>query len=77
MTFVPSAEQTAIIDAPLGPLRVSAGAGTGKTTTIVERLVRAIDGGLAPERTLGLTFSNKAAEELAERLRIRLPRLAA
>ena len=77
MTFVPSAEQAAIIDAPLGPLRVSAGAGTGKTTTIVERLVRAIDGGLAPERTLGLTFSNKAAEELAERLRIRLPRLAA
>lgn len=77
MTFVPSPEQLAIIGAPLSPLRVAAGAGTGKTTTIVERLVRTIDEGIQPERALGLTFSNKAAEELVERLRERLPTFVA
>ncbi len=77
MTFVPSAEQAAIIDAPLMPLRVAAGAGTGKTTTIVERLVRIINDGIVPERALGLTFSNKAVEELTDRLRERLPEFVA
>jgi len=72
MTFVPSPEQLAIIHAPLSPLRVAAGAGTGKTTTIVERLVRLINDGIVPERTLGLTFSNKASEELTGKLRERL-----
>lgn len=77
MTIVPSPEQQAIIGAPLSPLRVAAGAGTGKTTTIVERLVRIIGDGVQPERALGLTFSNKAAEELVERLRERLPAFVA
>ncbi|NOX21862.1 MAG: ATP-dependent helicase [Actinobacteria bacterium] len=77
MTFVPSPEQLAIIHAPLSPLRVAAGAGTGKTTTIVERLVRLINDGIVPERTLGLTFSNKASEELTGKLRERLPEFVA
>ncbi len=76
MTIVPTPEQQAIIDHPLAPLRVAAGAGTGKTTTIVMRLGALIEGGIEPEEALGLTFTNKAAEELADRLRQRLPDLA-
>ncbi len=76
MKIVPTSEQQAIIDHPLAPLRVAAGAGTGKTTTIVMRLGALIEAGIEPEEALGLTFTNKAAEELADRLRQRLPDLA-
>ncbi len=76
MTFVPTAEQRAIIEHPLRPLRVIAGAGTGKTTTIVHRLAHLVNDGLSPERAIGITFTNKAAEELAGRLRDALPELA-
>ena len=38
--FTPTREQRAIIEYPPVPLRVVAGAGTGKTTTIVERIAR-------------------------------------
>ncbi len=70
-------EQLAIVRHRASPLRVAAGAGTGKTTTIVLRLATAIAEGLAPERAVGLTFTNKAAEELADRLREQLPELTA
>lgn len=76
MIFIPTPEQSAIIDYPLQPLRVIAGAGTGKTTTIVHRLAALVKGGLNPERAVGITFTNKAAEELAGRLREALPDLA-
>lgn len=76
MTFFPTSEQRAIIEYPLLPLRVIAGAGTGKTTTIVHRLAHLVAGGLSPERAIGITFTNKAAEELAGRLREALPELA-
>ncbi len=69
-------EQQAIVEYPLEPLRVSAGAGTGKTTTVVERIARAIEHGIEPEAALGVTFTNKAAEQLADKLRKRLPDLA-
>ncbi len=78
MTFSPSPEQRRIIHFPTDrPLRVAAGAGTGKTTTIVLRLQEAIESGTRPEQALGLTFTNKAAEELSDRLREALPELAA
>ena len=78
MTFEPSTEQQRIVDFPADrPLRVAAGAGTGKTTTIVLRLQEAIRSGTTPEQALGLTFTNKAAEELSDRLRESLPELAA
>jgi DNA helicase-2/ATP-dependent DNA helicase PcrA len=68
--ITPSAEQIAVITAPLTPLRVAAGAGTGKTTTIALRVVHLVsDLGLEPERILGITFTNKAAAELADRIR--------
>ncbi|MDJ0925736.1 MAG: UvrD-helicase domain-containing protein, partial [Acidimicrobiia bacterium] len=76
MSFVPTDEQRTIIDFPLRPLRVIAGAGTGKTTTIVHRLTALVKGGLSPERAIGITFTNKAAEELAARLRDALPDLS-
>ncbi|MET0830949.1 MAG: ATP-dependent DNA helicase, partial [Acidimicrobiia bacterium] len=66
-------EQQAVVDHPPEPLRVAAGAGTGKTATVVERLVAAVDGGIEPEEALGITFTNKASEELADRLRRRMP----
>jgi DNA helicase II / ATP-dependent DNA helicase PcrA len=70
MTFIPTAEQRAIISHPLEPLRVSAGAGTGKTTTVAHRIAHFISQhGFEPEQVLGVTFTNKAAEELADRVR--------
>lgn len=48
---------------------VIASAGTGKTTRVVELLSSALAGGLAAERILATTFTNKAADELVERSR--------
>ncbi|WP_326912931.1 UvrD-helicase domain-containing protein [Rhizobium johnstonii] len=51
------------------PFLLEAGPGTGKTKTLVERIVRLISKGLArPDEILALTFSNKAAEEIADRV---------
>ena len=68
MTFVPSDEQAAILKHPLTPLRIAAGAGTGKTTTLAHRIATLVSDGIEPEQILGITFTNKAAEELAERV---------
>jgi len=58
-----------------GPLLVLAGPGTGKTTAIVEAVVHRIsDRGIDPARVLVLTFSRKAAEELRDRITMRLRR---
>ncbi|UZK54514.1 ATP-dependent helicase [Streptomyces drozdowiczii] len=63
-------EQTACITAPLAPQVIVAGAGSGKTTVMAARVVWLVGTGqVAPEQVLGLTFTNKAAGELAERVR--------
>ncbi len=68
--FVPSPEQKAVLDRPLESFRIAAGAGTGKTTTLAYRVVELIQKhGVEPENVLGITFTNKAAEELANRVR--------
>jgi DNA helicase-2/ATP-dependent DNA helicase PcrA len=74
----PTAQQRAVIEAPLEPRIVIAGAGSGKTETMANRVVWLIANGLVrvPE-VLGLTFTRKAAGELAERIRTRLQQLAA
>ena len=69
----PTPEQAAVISAPLAPMAVIAGAGSGKSETMAARLVWLVANEFVrPERVLGLTFTRKAAAELAERVRTRL-----
>ncbi|RII42593.1 ATP-dependent helicase [Galactobacter valiniphilus] len=72
----PTQQQRAVIVSPLEPLLVVAGAGSGKTATMADRVVWLVANGLArPEEILGVTFTRKAAGELAARLRNHLAAL--
>lgn len=74
--FPPTPEQAAVIAAPLEPALVVAGAGSGKTETMAGRVVWLVANGLVRrDEVLGLTFTRKAAGELAERIQRRLARL--
>src|SRR5271169_4033921 len=58
------------------PLALAAAAGSGKTSVLVERFVRAVlEDGIAPGRILAITFTERAAGELRERVRARLQEL--
>src|SRR3989449_508433 len=73
----PTEEQAAVIAAVAEPALVVAGAGAGKTETMAARVVWLVANGfVTPERVLGLTFTRKAARQLADRVRARLRRLA-
>lgn len=73
----PTEEQAAIISAPLEPLLVVAGAGSGKTATMADRVVWLVaNGKVRPEEILGVTFTRKAAGELAARMRTQLANLS-
>jgi DNA helicase-2/ATP-dependent DNA helicase PcrA len=75
--FPPTREQTAVIQAPLSPALVAAGAGSGKTETMAARVVWLVANRIVRrDEVLGLTFTRKAAGELAERIQRRLQRLA-
>jgi ATP-dependent helicase/nuclease subunit A len=74
-TRAPNEEQLAAIGAG-GLVFVSAGAGTGKTTVLVERFVRAVcDRGLPIDSVLAITYTERAAGELRGRIRLRLAEL--
>ena len=65
----PNREQQQVIDTVDGPVLVVAGAGTGKTATVVKRIEHIIKDDYArPWQVLAITFTNKAAGELKERL---------
>ena len=75
-SHAPTPEQVAVIEAPLRPLLVVAGAGSGKTETMAARVVWLVANELVrPDEVLGLTFTRKAAGELSERLTTRLATL--
>jgi len=68
-----TSEQTLAIERRKGELLLDAGAGSGKTSVLVERFARAVhEDGIAVGQILTITFTEKAAAELRERIRVRL-----
>src|SRR5882762_4398311 len=69
MALDPLPQQRLAIEAPLGPVLVVAGPGAGKTYCLIARINHLINTlGIAPERICAVTFTNRAAEEIAVRL---------
>jgi DNA helicase-2/ATP-dependent DNA helicase PcrA len=63
-----SDEQHEVVMAPPGPLLVLAGAGSGKTRALTQRVARFLKAGVPPERVLLMTFTNQAARQMLARL---------
>lgn len=61
-------QQLAAVEAVQGPALVIAGAGSGKTRTLVYRVARLIDLGIVPSSILLLTFTRKASQEMLSRV---------
>jgi superfamily I DNA/RNA helicase/DNA polymerase III epsilon subunit-like protein len=69
VSYQPTSQQRRAIEGPLGPALVIAGPGAGKTYCLIHRIQHLIGVlGVAPRRILAVTFTNKAAEEIATRL---------
>ena len=68
MSFAPLPQQRRAIDARLGPVLVVAGPGAGKTYCLIARIEHLIATGMDPHRICAVTFTNRAAEEIALRL---------
>ena len=74
----PTQEQARVIAHRLSPLLVVAGAGSGKTATMAQRVVHLVaTGQVRPDQILGLTFTRKATAELDQRVASRLAGLSA
>ncbi|HEV8379978.1 MAG TPA: UvrD-helicase domain-containing protein [Gemmatimonadales bacterium] len=68
MALTPLPQQRRAIEAPLGPVLVVAGPGAGKTFCLISRIEHVIANGIDPKRVCAVTFTNRAAEEIALRL---------
>ena len=64
--------QKQIISKITGAFLISAPVGTGKTTVLAERVIKALNSNIKPEEILCLTFTNRAAEEMAQRIKQKL-----
>src|SRR5205085_1122510 len=66
-------QQLAAVTAPPGPMLIIAGAGSGKTRTLTYRVAYLLENGIDPRNILLLTFTNKAARQMLDRVANLLP----
>src|SRR5579884_1084586 len=66
-------QQHAAVTSPPGPALVIAGAGSGKTRTLIYRVAYLLENGVEPQHILLLTFTNKAAREMLDRVAHLIP----